>query len=603
VRQILVRSSGPRLLLAAAFLCAAASGLRAADASAPIEAPDLRLVPADAAGFVTARVATVADKLGLKDGPRSAVLANWDKAFAGVRTAELERFTVIFADGSQEPVSVYRTSKPCNRDAVLKALAPEAKPVERKDWTLHVNAADAAVHFVSDRLFLYGPEKLVMQVMEKHGAGAKTKMAAALRQAADHDFFAWSRATDPETAVGESRSCSPRASISYYRAVPAAKKAAATFKTLALCDHLPAPAGTEAVQVSLDLEDRVVLRVRLDFADEESARHGVKIVRVARDYLRAMALMGAAELAAVDYAQALEGNDDDREQEALAAFAPKVVPVAQALEKALGRAAIEAEGTTVPVTVSVPVKAKTLRTALIAGLTAEAALGDGPSWFPFRAWRTEPAATPCCSSGSCPAPPYIIRTPVVPAGPPAQSTPVPQTDQNLSAPPGTTLIGQGPLTLPAPPGMTVALPPLPPQPVMPIVPPSTWTPGTSPLPQAYYSATPSPAPMSPAAPAMPPVPAPSVASVKLTVANVTKEPALLFTEGDNGKLVFERKVPAGEAVDLTTTTGKRWVAIFTDNPASETYVVSGNSPWLLRPANEETPKTSTNSLGWPSGSR
>jgi len=99
-------------------------------------------------------------------------------------------------------------------------------------------------------------------------------------------------------------------------------------------------------------------------------------------------------------------------------------------------------------------------------------------------------------------------------------------------------------------------------------------------------------PTMPAAPALPPTP------VKLTVANVTKEPALLFSEGDNGKLVFHRKIPAGEAVDVETATGKRWVAVFAENPSGETCVVAANNaPWLLRSASREPAKATTSAIG------
>jgi hypothetical protein len=89
----------------------------------------------------------------------------------------------------------------------------------------------------------------------------------------------------------------------------------------------------------------------------------------------------------------------------------------------------------------------------------------------------------------------------------------------------------------------------------------------------------------PAAPAAP-------KAVKLTVANVTQDNVLLFYEGENGKLVFSQKVPYGEAVDVETTTGKRWVAIFIMNPASETHVVTDSVPWLLRPTKEAVQGTS-----------
>jgi hypothetical protein len=75
----------------------------------------------------------------------------------------------------------------------------------------------------------------------------------------------------------------------------------------------------------------------------------------------------------------------------------------------------------------------------------------------------------------------------------------------------------------------------------------------------------------------------ATAPVKLTVANVRKEEALLFTLAANGKLTFVKKVPAGEAVDVEASTGQRWVAVFTDRPAGESFVTTQVAEnWLLR---------------------
>jgi hypothetical protein len=73
-------------------------------------------------------------------------------------------------------------------------------------------------------------------------------------------------------------------------------------------------------------------------------------------------------------------------------------------------------------------------------------------------------------------------------------------------------------------------------------------------------------------------------SAKLAIANVRKETATLFTIGEGGKLTLVQKLPAGEAVDLKTTTGTRWLAVFTDKPAGESFSPrQGENTWLLRP--------------------
>ena len=178
MRQFRLRSLGALL---AVVLSAVTGGSAPAKPASPIEAADLRLVPADAAGIVTLRVAAVADKLGLKEARALGLLSNWQSAFAGVRTMELERFTVVFPNMNDEPVSIYRTTKPCDRETVLKALAPDAKSVKRGGKVFHVNAAGAAVHFADDCVFLYGPDKQVADVVAKRGAEGKTHLAVALR--------------------------------------------------------------------------------------------------------------------------------------------------------------------------------------------------------------------------------------------------------------------------------------------------------------------------------------------------------------------------------------------------------------------------------------
>jgi hypothetical protein len=85
--------------------------------------------------------------------------------------------------------------------------------------------------------------------------------------------------------------------------------------------------------------------------------------------------------------------------------------------------------------------------------------------------------------------------------------------------------------------------------------------------------------------AVPPVvPPPSPAKVKLEIANVRGEAALLFVL-DGGQLTFKSKLPHGEGVDLDAVPGQRWVAVFSDKPGSLSFTVTPGKPsWVLRKA-------------------
>ncbi len=70
---------------------------------------------------------------------------------------------------------------------------------------------------------------------------------------------------------------------------------------------------------------------------------------------------------------------------------------------------------------------------------------------------------------------------------------------------------------------------------------------------------------------------------KLTVANMRKEPALLFQMVEDGKFCFVQKLPAGEAIEVSAVPGKRWLAIFGDNPAGVSFDPTQETAiWLLR---------------------
>jgi hypothetical protein len=73
------------------------------------------------------------------------------------------------------------------------------------------------------------------------------------------------------------------------------------------------------------------------------------------------------------------------------------------------------------------------------------------------------------------------------------------------------------------------------------------------------------------------------AMLKLTIANVRKETALLFSMAEDGKLTFVQKLPPGNAVDVKTTGDTRWVAVFPDKQEGLSFdPKQAEATWLLR---------------------
>jgi hypothetical protein len=572
VRQFVLRSGGWRgLLLAAAFL-GAAGGLRA---ETP-DVPDFRYVPAGTAWFTTARAGDLVGKVGGKELRNLPCLAAWDKQL-GVALADVERVTVVCGTEGDDPVTVCHTAKACDRERVVKALADGAKVVKRNGKAFHVTGDGAAVYFASDRLFLAGADKLVFDAVEKRGPEAGSALAEALRQAGKHDVFAWGLAEANDGPKRVVRACKPWS-------CEGGKCPAVSLDGLG---NFPVPAGFRSADVAVDVGERLVVRVGLHFADEDSARRGAKLLGVAKDALRGMLLLGAAEMTAADPDLGLLGTGDTKEEVAIAAAAPRFLPVLRQAEKAMKVARVETEGKTAHTTVSVAVSEKKLRAAVAAvvklSLAGEGA--DVDAVFPFGTHRKE-VAPPAPASAS--ADPLVYYPGVNPS-------PAPSLREMGGMRAGT--LPALPLQTALPPGDAALAPPavLPPPP-----PPPGWV---TPPPPAPVGVSIGMTPVEIDANGPPrPVPTPSAAAttVKLAVANVTKETATLFTEGEGGKLLFKQKVPAGEAVDLETTPGQRWVAVFADNPAGETHVAATDkTTWLLRHADRKEAKTPAKSAAVP----
>lgn len=123
---------------------------------------------------------------------------------------------------------------------------------------------------------------------------------------------------------------------------------------------------------------------------------------------------------------------------------------------------------------------------------------------------------------------------------------------------------------------------------------ATSTPAAPALPLTPSATPPSATPPLPPPPLTPPSFTPPLPPVNmrltLTIANVRKEPALLFTITAGGELKFEKKLPPGEAIDVMTPPSTRWVAVFASAPHHQHLTFTPSQPiWLLRgPASPDT---------------
>jgi hypothetical protein len=233
--------------------------------------------------------------------------------------------------------------------------------------------------------------------------------------------------------------------------------------------------------------------------------------------------------------------------------------------KGLLDAEAKVEGADATLAIALPIDAKTLRSEIANLIRLSGGEGGGNGCFPFPGFLT----TTTRDTMTVPSAQYLQHPP--------QFVPAEHQCPQSMAPYGTV-----PLCVP---GMAMTIP----------VPPSSLPPTSVPPPPLPSSSPAVGALPPPSVAPPPPTPLPAVAvttvaatlpaapkAMKLAVANVRKESALLFTMSD-GKLTFVQKVPPGSAVDVPAAPGQRWVVVFPDNPAGETFAPSQpESVWLLR---------------------
>jgi hypothetical protein len=255
--------------------------------------PELAAVPRDALGFVSVRVADlwrsdlVADarRLAMKAEPKlyqeveTKELERFEKQW-GMPWTAIERFTMVMIEPPDELpqeilIAFITTTKPYDRDRLLKTRVPGTKEHTYRDRTYFTTAKDraSAVYLLNDRTYALGNapglEKLFDQLARKPAEGP---LDEALRSAAQKHL------------VTAGLNAPPLAPVLGKRLPPQADP----FKPL-----LEVQSAT--LVADLDKEARVDLR--LNFSGATEAEEGEKAVKAAVQMARQFLAQGMKELA------------------------------------------------------------------------------------------------------------------------------------------------------------------------------------------------------------------------------------------------------------------------------------------------------------------
>jgi hypothetical protein len=136
--------------------------------------PDLALVPLDAQGFATFRMADYWNldviQGALKESKEAASLPTLLKDMLGLGPADVERATFVVQDGEKQQMWILiHTAKPYDKKVLLEKFEKltNKKPEERTHKTKSYYAfGEDVLHFGSDRLFVFAPEKAIKNVLD-----------------------------------------------------------------------------------------------------------------------------------------------------------------------------------------------------------------------------------------------------------------------------------------------------------------------------------------------------------------------------------------------------------------------------------------------------
>jgi hypothetical protein len=524
----------------------------------------LGLVPGGA-GFVTVRVADLLRKVG-----GVSILKTMCKK-CGVKLEDVDRITVLLPNSEEDytPLMIVSSTKPFVVRDILAAFVPAAEETQVAGQPVHVSSKNGnAVRFVNSRLLIAGNKEWLTAYLKQPLPPVRkdNEQAAALASAAGHDIVAWADtmwAWDIEEIKGGK-----------------------------LGDY-----GIESVTLTIDVGSRVDCALRLACTDEVKASKMVPIVRGMVNMTRGELLM---VLGLHDAANIL-GDEVPSE---LSGLPWSLVRLGEA---ALQQVNVRVTRSAVTTTASLRMDGKALRAELEKLVPPEiaAALASGEIEFPSASSpkQDEPGATAGALLGAGAGallPRSPGATPIGGAiGAAAESRAEQQslTLEDIAKMAGSNVSDDVIIAKIKKSETTYSLSAeqlvwLKQQDVSDKVIRAMQTAGIEPatpavnLPKSDSSGPPLPrsVPRSPFAFAPAPVPA----RFQATVANMRKEPALLFELAEDGKMTFRQKVTPGEAIDVEMVSGKRWIAIFADTPEGLSFEPKEpGAVWLLRTRNIE----------------
>ncbi|HEV3258851.1 MAG TPA: hypothetical protein VG013_18415 [Gemmataceae bacterium] len=222
---------------------------------------DLSLVPHDAAGFLSVRVADTWDqeqaaplrKLA-KDNPMASLFLDQLKAKAGLTIADVERAVAIMptADSHPEPLLLVttKTSKTIDRAGLVGVFLPGAKEKKVGEKSFFTaGTAPFGIHFADDHTLLAGAPAAVEAFLKQPASKEEGPLTGALREAGGKHTLVLG--FNPSRFADQAKKQIP----------PGMEK----FQPL-----LDARAGMLTVDVTSELQ----VTVQLTFAKEEQARAG-----------------------------------------------------------------------------------------------------------------------------------------------------------------------------------------------------------------------------------------------------------------------------------------------------------------------------------------
>jgi hypothetical protein len=216
--------------------------------------PDLQLVPSDAAGFTSLRVADVWNsdtikKILQKLPPDAKGMTQEMEKRTGLAPADVERVTVVWREPKPEPdYMIVATLKPYDRTKVVEmgfGSKPQESKVGNRSYFVNAAASGLTVAPITERVFVMGEEpgvKKCLEQPERKKAEGPLAEALTLAAAGKHHL------------------------VMAVRAQPKLKEMAGTDKI-----DVKAVAEFQSVTVLGTLGDALDTEVRLAYADEPGA--------------------------------------------------------------------------------------------------------------------------------------------------------------------------------------------------------------------------------------------------------------------------------------------------------------------------------------------